>query len=98
MSTDLRIREGVARGREVAFRFDGTDIPAHEGESIAAALWAAGIRTWATPVTEGAPPARTMFCAMAMCQQCTVWIDGARIEACRTPVRAGLDVRSRAGS
>jgi predicted molibdopterin-dependent oxidoreductase YjgC len=97
VSADLRIRDGVQRGPEIAFRFDGTEVPAHEGESIAAALWAAGIRAWARPATEGAPPARAVFCAMAMCQQCAVWIDGARSEACRTPVRAGLDVRSRAG-
>jgi predicted molibdopterin-dependent oxidoreductase YjgC len=32
---------------------------------------------------------------MGVCQQCAVWIDGVRVEACRTPVRAGLDVRTR---
>jgi len=91
---DLRIRDGVARGAAIRFRFDGRELGAHEGESVAAALWAFGIRGWSTEGIEG-PPGRTVFCAMGVCQQCAVWIDGVRVEACRTPVRAGLDVRTR---
>ncbi|MFO1415308.1 MAG: (2Fe-2S)-binding protein [Burkholderiales bacterium] len=94
MTDSLRIHDGVHRGPAVTFRFDGNDVSAHEGESVAAALWAAGIRTWGRGPRDGMPAPRTLFCAMAMCQQCAVWIDGARYEACRTPVRAGLDVRS----
>jgi succinate dehydrogenase/fumarate reductase-like Fe-S protein len=90
---DLRIREGVQRGAPFAIRFDDAEIPAYEGESVAAALWAAGIRTW--PGATERPPARTFFCAMGICQQCVVWIDGAQAEACRTPASPGLDVRSR---
>jgi D-hydroxyproline dehydrogenase subunit gamma len=92
--TDLRIHDGVARGVAIRFRFDGDELDAFAGESVAAALWASGIRGWSTAGAEG-PPARTVFCAMGVCQQCAVWIDGVRVEACRTPVRAGLDVRTR---
>ena len=91
--TDLRIREGVVRGAAFTFRFDGRDIPAHEGESVSAALWAAGVRTWPRAVELG-PPTRTIFCAMGVCQQCALWIGGVRMEACRTPAAPGLDVRS----
>jgi D-hydroxyproline dehydrogenase subunit gamma len=90
-AADLRIRDGVQRGAALAFTFDGVQVPAHEGESVAVALWAAGIRTWQR--TEG-PPARTVYCAMGACQQCVLWIDGVRAEACSTPVSPGLDVRS----
>ena len=92
MDTDLRIA-AADRGPRLSFRFDDRVIPAYEGESVAAALWAAGIRTWQRTVG-GGPPARTMFCAMGICQQCVLWIDGVRVEACRTLVRPGLDVRS----
>ena len=61
---------------------------------VAAALWASGIRGWPADESYG-PPARTLFCAMGVCQQCAVWIDGVRVEACRTQVRDKLDVRSR---
>ncbi len=90
---DLRIHDGVVRGASFTFRFDGRDIAAHEGESVAAALWAAGVRNWPRAV-ELTPPARTLFCAMGVCQQCALWIGGVRMEACRTPARPGLDVRS----
>lgn len=90
---DLRIRDGVVRGASFTFRFDGREVAAHEGESVSAALWAAGVRTWSRAVAV-TPPARTVFCAMGVCQQCALWIDGVRIEACRTPAAPGLDVRS----
>ena len=90
----LRIRDGVARGPALRFRFDDREIEGYEGESVAAALWAAGIRGWTSDRAED-PPSRTVYCAMGTCQQCALWIDGVRVEACWTPVRAGLDVRTR---
>lgn len=82
--SELRIGE---RGNPVAFYFDDARIAAFEGETVSSALWAHGIRGW-----EGG---RAYFCAMGVCQQCTVWIDSARVEGCRTPVRNGMRVRSR---
>ena len=92
--SDLRIREGIERGASVRFRFDGRDVDAYDGESVAAALWASGIRGWPPGGVDG-PPARALFCAMGVCQQCAVWIDGVRVEACRTTERSELNVRSR---
>ena len=34
-----------------------------------------------------------MFCAMGVCQECVLLIDGQRREACRTSVAEGLEVR-----
>ena len=92
-STDLRIAD-VERGAPVRFSFDGLEIDAYAGETVAAALWASGIRNWKT-VDECGPPARALFCAMGVCQQCAVWVEGTHVEACRTVVRDSLDVRSR---
>ncbi len=92
-SSDLRIAEGVERGPRVSFRCDGREVEAHEGESLAAALWASGMRTDAAERPDG-PPFRVLFCAMGVCQQCVVQVDGVRVEACRVQVRAGLDVRT----
>lgn len=84
---DLRIA-GVRRGAPVRIVVDGRGIDAFEGESVAAAMWAAGAHPHAA---DGAgPPARALSCAMGVCQQCALWIDGRRVEACRTPVRGGL--------
>ena len=96
--TDLRIHDGVVRGSRVTFSFDGRPIAAFEGESVAAALWASGVRDWPADESSAGPPSRTLFCAMGVCQQCALWIDGRRVESCRTPVRAGLDVRTLAST
>lgn len=90
----LRIGTG-ARGGAVEFFFDGTTVRAYVGESIACALFAAGVRTLRrSPRTDSA---RGMFCLMGSCQECVVEADGRRVAACQEPVRAGLDVRSGAG-
>jgi NADPH-dependent 2,4-dienoyl-CoA reductase/sulfur reductase-like enzyme len=79
-------------GAIVAIQFDDRPIEALAGETIAAALSAAGILAFRrTP--SGAP--RGLHCGMGACQDCVVTIDG-RIgqRACITPVRAGMVVRS----
>ena len=88
---DLRIASH-ARGAAIEFLFDGRAVSAYEGESVACALFASGIRTLrASPRTESA---RGMFCLMGSCQECVVWADGRRVAACQEPARAGLDVRT----
>lgn len=90
---DLRIADSGPRGARVTFTWNGRAMSAHAGESVAAALWAAGVRS-AGDDGDG-PPWRALFCAMGVCQQCVVTIDGTRVEACRVEVRGGLDVRTR---
>ncbi|MEO6565233.1 MAG: (2Fe-2S)-binding protein [Casimicrobiaceae bacterium] len=93
-SAQLRITNGVERGPPVTFRCDGRAVEAHEGESLAAALWASGMRAQTGEQRTEGPPFRVLFCAMGVCQQCVVQVDGMRVEACRVLVRAGLDVRT----
>lgn len=84
--------DAPARGAAIEFRFDGRTITAYEGENIACALFAAGIRTLRdSPRTESA---RGMFCLMGSCQECVVSVDGRRVPACQEAARPGLDVRS----
>lgn len=93
---DLRIHDGGARGPRVTFTWNGRAVTAYAGESVAAALWAAGVRSDGSGGERGeGPPYRVLFCAMGVCQQCVVTIDGTRVEACRVEVRGGLDVRTR---
>jgi D-hydroxyproline dehydrogenase subunit gamma len=90
-SASLRVA-GVARGAPVRLLFDGIDVAAHDGETLATALYAAGIRTLRHAPGDGGP--RGLFCAMGSCQECVVLIDGQRVEACRVPVRDGMAVLS----
>jgi predicted molibdopterin-dependent oxidoreductase YjgC len=83
-------------GARPSFRFEGADVPFQPGQTIGAALWAHGVRSWRTTRFEGRP--RGLYCGIGICFDCLVDVDGRRDErACVTPARPGADVRS-AGS
>ena len=83
----------VNRGPEIHFSCDGQTIVAYAGETIAAALLAAGRRTLRiSPRTGGG---RGLFCAMGVCFDCVMQIDGQPgVRSCLTPVREGIVVSS----
>ena len=74
----------------VWFFFDGQSASARVGESVAAALFASGMKTLRTSPRECAP--RGMFCLMGSCQECLVMVDARRVLACRTAVADGMRV------
>jgi predicted molibdopterin-dependent oxidoreductase YjgC len=75
------------------FDFDGRPVPFAPGQTVGAALWAAGVRSWRTTRRQGRP--RGLFCGIGVCFDCLVTVDGRVDErACLTPACAGLDVRS----
>lgn len=72
------------------FTFDGRPIAAVKGESIAAALTAAGVKALGA-ARDG--EARGVFCGMGVCQECLVVVDGrAGMRACSTAVADGMTV------
>lgn len=93
---DLRIRRAVHRGTLLTIRLDGRELPAWEGETVAAALVAAGHRVFRTTPGDGGP--RGYFCGMGVCHDCLMTIDGQpNVRACMTPVRQGLEVETQQG-
>ena len=78
----------------VTFSFDGAEILAPAGTTIAAALLASGRKELRSTPVSGSP--RGPFCMMGACFECLVQIDGETVQACMTPVSAGLEV-SRVG-
>ncbi|GEP53264.1 (2Fe-2S)-binding protein [Reyranella soli] len=83
-------------GAAVALTIDGKPANARSGDTVAAALLAAGIdRCRTTPVT-GAP--RLPYCLMGVCFDCLVTIDGVGSrQACLVPVREGMKVETQQG-
>ena len=77
-------------GERVTFRFDGRDVEASQGETIASALWVAGIRALRASSRTGEP--RGVYCCMGVCFDCLVRVDGTPVRACTTPVAASLVV------
>jgi len=82
----------VIRPGLVTIRVDGRDVATHPGESVAAALWAAGIRSVRRSAVRAEP--RGAFCFMGVCQECVMSIDGKRRPACQEPVRPGMTIET----
>src|SRR5579883_1040911 len=89
----MRLRHpGISSAPSISIRFDGQEVPAIEGETIAASLAAAGIIS-VRQARSGAP--RGPFCGMGVCFDCLVTVDGRPNQrSCLTKVEAGMEVRS----
>lgn len=78
----------------VRFTFDGRDMEAREGDSVAAALFAAGSGLTRRSAVSGEP--RAPYCMMGVCFECLAEIDGVpNRQACMVQVRPGMTVASR---
>lgn len=76
--------------------FDGREIEALPGQTVAAALWSAGVTAWRT--TRGAGRPRGVFCGIGVCFDCLVTVNGrANQRACLLPVRPGDTIRTQEG-
>ncbi|MFF9982893.1 (2Fe-2S)-binding protein [Streptomyces erythrochromogenes] len=77
--------------------FDGRELPAQDGQSIAAVLWGAGILAWRT-TREGDAP-RGAFCGIGSCYDCLVTVNGRPNQrACLVPARPGDAVTTQEGA
>ena len=83
-------------GPSVRLTFDGTELHAVAGQTIAAALLAAGRRVWRYTGRRQEP--RGMFCGMGICFDCLVRVDGRpNVRACQALVAEGMRIETRAG-
>nr|CAD6615891.1 ferredoxin [Rhizobium sp. Khangiran2] len=71
------------------FDWMGHKVSFREGESFAAALDAAGIRTFGSDTVGNLG---RYFCGIGACQSCLIRVDGVIREACITPARTGAQV------
>jgi hypothetical protein len=80
-----------------SFDFDGRPIPFAPGQSVGAALTAAGVRSWRTTRLAGRP--RGLFCGIGVCFDCLVTVDGRPNErACLLPATVGAAVTTQEGT
>ena len=85
-----------AAGRTVTLTIDGRDVKAREGDSVAAAMLAAGISHCRTTPVSGSP--RAPYCMMGVCFDCLVAIDGVgNRQGCLVRVREGMQVELQLG-
>ncbi|HKL75181.1 MAG TPA: (2Fe-2S)-binding protein [Halanaerobiales bacterium] len=84
------------RGKEVTFKYNGREIKAYEGETIAAALHAAGIKK--LKKSAKLSRARGLFCAIGNCSSCLMEVDGVpNVKTCITKVEEGMVVKEQKG-
>ena len=81
----------------IRFVYEGSEVIAQPGDSVAAALLLAGETSLRTTPASGLR--RAPYCMMGVCFECLMEIDGVgNRQACLTPVTAGMQVRRQSGS
>jgi len=84
------------RGKKIYFTFNGQKIEAYKGETIAAALHAAGIKVLKRSITHERP--RGFFCAIGKCASCMMNVNGVpNVKTCVTLSEDGMVVESQYG-
>lgn len=82
--------------RKVKFYFDGVEMEGYEGEPIAMALHANGVRVYRRTPKYDHP--RGFFCAIGKCSSCFMVVDGVpNVRTCITPLKEGMRVETQRG-
>lgn len=84
------------RGEEISFFYNGQELKGFEGETIAAALHAAGVKVLGHSHTMHRP--RGLFCAIGNCSSCLMVVDGEpNVRICVEKLTAGMRVETQQG-
>ncbi len=90
------ILEDLINRKKVLIDVDGKKIEAFEGEPIAAAMFAAGLRSSRTTPKYDEP--RGVYCNRGRCTDCIMKVDGVpNVRTCITMVKEGMKVESLKG-
>lgn len=80
----------VERGTELSLHVGGIALRAYAGETVAAAMIAAGMRSFRRSAS-GKP--RGLYCGMGVCYECLLNIDGRlNVRACMTYATDGMTI------
>ncbi|SRR6056297_2577569 len=96
----MRIKEhpilNFDRKNKLVFQYNGKEVEAFEGETVAAALHAAGIKTLRRSIRYHRP--RGLFCAIGNCSSCLMKVNGIpNVKTCITKVEDGMVVEEQTG-
>lgn len=84
------------RGAKIKFTYNGQELEGYEGETIAAALHAAGIRVMRESMHLHRP--RGLFCNIGNCSSCLMVVDGMpNVRVCVEKLRDGMQVETQKG-
>lgn len=96
----MRIKEhpiiSFNRGKIVKFTFDGKPYEGFEGETIAAALHAAGVKVLGHSHRKNRP--RGFYCAIGNCSSCLMKVNGEpNVRVCVEKLKDGMVVETQKG-
>jgi predicted molibdopterin-dependent oxidoreductase YjgC len=84
------------KSKKVKFTFNGQEIEGYEGETIQAALHAAGVRVLGKSIKLHRP--RGFYCAIGNCSSCFMIVDGVpNVKTCVTDLKEGMVVETQEG-
>lgn len=97
---DLRVSEHpiltFPERREVIFIFEGEEVKGYEGEPIASALHANGVKVLRRSLRFNRP--RGFFCAIGNCSSCLMVVDGEpNVRTCIKELEEGMVVERQIG-
>lgn len=82
----------IDRSQSISFEFDGKLVSAHPGDTVASALYAAGVRIFSRSFKYHR--SRGLLCVSGNCPNCLMTIDGIpNVRTCTEIVRDGMSVR-----
>jgi sarcosine oxidase subunit alpha len=88
-----RAGEGIDRGEELTFSFEGKDVRAFAGDTFGSALHAAGQRVFSRSFKYHRP--RGLLCCTGHCPNCMMRVDGVpNVRVCVEPARPGARVEA----
>lgn len=94
--TNHPIIKSFPKGERITFLFDGKTMEGFEGEPIAVALRANGVKIHRYTAKRKEP--RGIFCAIGRCTDCVMVVDGIpNVRTCVTPLREGMKVETQYG-
>ncbi len=84
------------KGNKVKFTYNGKTLEGYEGEPIAAALHAAGVKVLGYSSVHKRP--RGFYCAIGNCSSCLMTVDGKpNVRTCVEKLREGMKVETQQG-
>lgn len=84
------------RGKKVKFRFNGQELEGYEGETIAAALHANGIRIMKESLKLHRP--RGLFCSIGNCSSCLMTVNNKpNVRICVEKLQEGMSITTQRG-
>lgn len=94
--TEHPVLGNYEKGEKVTFYYNGQTMEGYEGEPIAAALMAAGVKVHRHTARRHEP--RGVFCAIGRCTDCVMVVNGeVNVRTCITPLEADMRVETQEG-